>query len=648
MTAEVFALGLARHRAGDLGQAEQLYRQVLEREPLHAEALHFLGIIAHQTGDHARALDWLTRSVALQPGNVLFLNNLAAVHTHLGQLAEAVACYRRLVVLQPDVADYHYRLANALLHAGNLEGAAEHYRQTVRLQPSHAEAHSNLGVTLFEQGRMAEAASSYQQALRARPDYPEALNNLGNALKELGRLDEAVAALEQALRLRPDFADAHGNLGNVLTARGEVPQALASYRRALALRPELALVRSNYLLCLNYDPNADGVELFEEHRRWGELPDCAPPGVPHRNDPDPQRRLRIGYLADNFEATAFSCFVQPVLAAHDPARALVFCYQKAPSPSGKEAITWRSLRGMTPAQVAERVRADDIDVLVDLLGHTRGNWLAVFPYRPAPVQVTWLGYPNTTGLTALAYRLTDAVADPPDEPIRHTEELVRLPGVFCCYGPPASAPPVGPLPALRAGRLTFGSHHNLAKLNPAVLDRWGHVLRAVPSARLLIFRDTLRGSTRERLLDQFAARGVSADRIEMRVATAANLAYLDLYREVDVALDAFPWTGHTTTCDALWMGVPVLTLRGTRHASRMAASVLSAVGLTEMVTQTLEEFVARAVQLAADVGALAELRASLRERMRASPLCDAAGFTRGLEDTYRTLWRRWASGGADD
>jgi predicted O-linked N-acetylglucosamine transferase (SPINDLY family) len=647
MTAELYALAQARHRAGDLDQAERLYRQVLEQDPLHAEALHFLGVLAHQTGDHARALDWLARSVALRPGNALFHGNLAAVHAALGQSAEAVACLRRLVALQPDAADAHYRLANALLQTGDPDEAAAHYRQAVHLQPGHAEAHSNLGVALFDLGRMAEAVASYGRALQARPDYPEALNNLGNALKELGGLDEAVAAFAQALRLRPDFADAHGNLGNVLTARGEVPEALASYRRALALRPDLALVRSNYLLCLNYAPDAQDAELFAEHRRWGELHGREPPELPpHRNDPDPERPLRVGYLADDFGATAFGCFVRPVLAAHDPARVLPFCYQRAPAPAGGAAAVWRSLRGLAPARVAEVVRADGIDVLVDLLGHTRGHGLAVLPYRPAPVQVTWLGYPNTTGLASVAYRLTDAVADPPGGSVCHTEELVRLPGVFCCYGPPAGAPPVGPLPALREGRLTFGSHHNLAKLNPAVLDLWARVLRAVPSARLLLFRDTLRGGARDRLLRQLAGLGVTPDRVETRETAAANLTYLAPYHDVDVVLDAFPWSGHTTTCDALWMGVPVLTLRGSRHAGRMAASVLTAAGLAETVAATPDEFVARAVRLAADVKALAGLRAGLRERVAASALCDAVAFTRGLEDTYRALWRRWRAGGA--
>jgi len=676
-TADALTQANRCHQAGDLRQAELLYRRVLEREPRHAEALHQLGVIAHQTGNHQQALDFMVESVRLQPHNPGFHSNLGAVLAALGRFDEALACaqqvvrllpgsseahvrlghmleargevaravesYREAVRLEPASAAAHYSLGNGLLRLGDPASAVHCYVQAVQLQPRHAEAHSNLGVALFDLGRMRESASSYHRALRARPEYPEALNNLGNALKELGHLDEAIAKYEDALRLRPEFADAHANLANALTLRGQLPEALESYRRALALRPGLAWARSNYLLCLNYHPAASAPLLFKEHRRWGELHGAAPRApAPHRNDRDPERPLRVGYLAAHFQAAAFACFVQPVLDAHDPTRVQPVCYQLDPVSKDRRG-TWRSIRGRTPAEVADLILADDVDILVDLLGHTRGHSLAVLPYRPAPVQVTWLGYPNTTGLTCVDYRLTDAVADPPGEPVSHTEELVRLPTVFCCYAPVREAPTVASLPAQRTGRVTFGSHHNLAKLNPAVLDLWSRVLAAVPGSRLLVFRDTLRGSARERLLGAFGERGIDADRIDFRLASAANSAHLELYSDVDIVLDSFPWSGHTTTCDALWMGVPVLTLRGARHASRMAASMLTAVELPEYIAESEEEFVRRGRELAQDMTRLAGVRKRLRERMAASPLCAAASFTRGLEDVFRAVWRRWAA-----
>jgi predicted O-linked N-acetylglucosamine transferase (SPINDLY family) len=474
---------------------------------LHAN----LGTVLSALGRLDEALAAHQQAVQLQPRSAQTHFRLAHAFRAQRNLVRAMASFQEALRLDPNAADAHLGLGNVLLEMGELAAAAESYRHALTLRPNYAEAHSNLGVVYFEQGRMVEAVASYRLAIQARPDYAEAFNNLGNALKELGRLDEAVECYVQALRLRPGFADAHANLANTLTVRGQLPEALANHRQALQLRPELAWIRTNYLFCLNYDPDADTELLFAEHRRWGELHGGPPRALsPHANDPDPNRRLRIGYLGDDFNALAFSCFLQPVIAAHDPACVEPVCYQKAAIPATASSGTalWRTLRGLTPAQVADLVRADGIDILVDLLGHTRGSWLAVMPYRPAPVQATWLGYPNTTGLECVDYRLTDAVADPPGEPVCHTEQLVRLPGAFCCYAPPATAPAVGPLPAAGAGRLTFGSHHTLAKLNPAVLDLWCRVLRALPESRLLIFRDTLQGGALQRLLDQFAARGV--------------------------------------------------------------------------------------------------------------------------------------------
>jgi protein O-GlcNAc transferase len=681
-TADLFAQALSLHQAGNLSQAATLYGQIPQDDARHAEAVHFLGVIAHQQGDHARALELIQRSLALAPLNAGFQMNYGAVLVFLGRCDEALACYREAVQLQPqsahihcrlgrmlemrgelslaiasyrdavrvqpDSAEAHFSLGNALLVRGDPAEAVECYQDTLQLQPKHAEAHSNLGVALFDLGRIAEAAASYERALQAQPIYPEALNNLGNALRELGRLDDAIACYKQAVHERPDFADAYGNLANALTLSGELPEALASYRRTLELRPDLSRVRSNYLLCLNYDPHADGTLLLEEHRRWGELHGRSPPNLPqHRNDRDPLRVLRVGYLAHNFRATAFSCFLQPVLHAHDASQVQLVCYQLDPVRNddglAPAADDWRALRGRTPAQIADLVRADGIDILVDLLGHTRGHSLEVFPHRPAPIQITWLGYPNTTGLTCIDYRLTDAVADPPGEAICHVEDLIRLPSVFCCYGPPQDAPPIGPLPMLRNGWLTFGSHHNLAKLNPAVLDLWCRVLGTISGSRLIVFRDTLHGSVAARLLAQFSLRGIDARRIDLRSTSAIDQAYLAMYHEVDVMLDAFPWSGHTTTCDALWMGVPVLTLRGHRHAARMAASMLSCVGLPELIAQDGDDFLRRALRIGQDIDRLVELRAGLRERMAAAPLCNAKRFTRDLENTYRAMWQRWCA-----
>ena len=583
-TAELLDTAVTHHRAGHLGQARELYCRVLQADPRQVDALHYLGLIAHQVGQHALAAQCMEQALAVNAGSAAHHNNLGEVYRALGKAARAEASFRGALDLRPDLV----------------------------------EAHTNLGSALKEQGRLDEARDSYEQALRLRPDDVVAINNLGNVLKDQGRLGEAAGCYRHALRVKPDYAAAHTNL----------------------------------LFCLTYDPGTPPAVLFEEHRLWGERFGAAPAPPPHANDADPDRRLRIGYLSGDFRAHAVARFVEPVLARHDPAAVEVFGYAEVPAPDAVtarlQAMTsgWRSTCGLTDERVAALVREDRIDVLVDLAGHTSGNRLRALARGPAPVQITYLGYPNTTGLAAVDYRLTDAVADPPGSESLFAEELIRLPRGFCCFAVPGEAPPVGPLPALKSGCVTFGSPHNLAKLNGAVLDLWAKVLHAVPASRLLLFRTGLTGSARDRLVAAFAARGVGAGRLETRdvpMHTLGYAGYLGLYGDVDVMLDASPASAHTTACEALVMGVPVLALYGDRTYGRLSASVLTHAGLADWVARFEEEYVALAVRWATDVAGLARLRAGLRGRVSAT-LGDAARFTRSLEDAYRALWRRWCEG----
>ncbi|MDR3638897.1 MAG: O-linked N-acetylglucosamine transferase, SPINDLY family protein, partial [Isosphaeraceae bacterium] len=341
---------------------------------------------------------------------------------------------------------------------------------------------------------------------------------------------------------------------------------------------------------------------------------------------------------------------EPILTHHDRARVEPFCYAEVPAADSTTArlhalaAGWRSTVGLTDAQVAEQVRRDRIDILVDLAGHTSGHRLGVFARKPAPVQVTYLGYPNTTGLEEIDYLLTDAVVDPPGEPEWSTEEPYRLPGVFCCYAPPRDAPAVGPPPSAHPGDVAFGSLHKLSKLNGAVLDLWCDLLDAIPSARLLLFRNNLSGTRRDEVRRHFLDRGIASDRVELRHEVGAG-GYLTVYHHIDVSLDVFPWCGHTTACESLWMGVPVITLLGNRHAGRMTASVLMSLGLDDWVARTTADYVAIARHAAESPERLGRLRGELRGRMEQSPLCDGRGWTAGLEDAYRTLWRRWCEGG---
>jgi predicted O-linked N-acetylglucosamine transferase (SPINDLY family) len=644
---EILSLGWKHHQAGDLSQAEQLYRQAMQAFPDSVDAWYLCGVVCQVTGRVDEAINYYQEALRLRPEFAEVHNNLGVALAMQGNYAEAVPCYQRSLSYKPDYPDAHNNLGLALTELGRLDDAIVTLREALRLKPLYPEGWYNLGNALQKRDRFEEAVTAYEQALSCKPDYSEVFNNLGAALTRLGKLDEAVARLEQARAARPQDPSVLLNLGNAVKEQGKVDEALAAYRQALELQPDSAANFSNYLFCRNYDPRATPAELFAEHRRWdhlhGDVSDLESGPAPLW---DSRRRLRVGYVSPDFYYHAAARFIEPILANHDPDQVETYCYAEVAAPD--EVTTrlrglaqhWHSTLGRTDTQVVDLIRAHGIDILVDLAGHTAHNRLRVFAYEPALVQVTYLGYPNTTGLRTIDYRLTDAVADPPGEPICHTEELVRLPGCFCCYAPPAQAPDVSPLPAQTNGYVTFGSLQNLAKLNGAVLDLWCDLLRAIPTARLLVFRHTLKGETAEYFRAQFARRGITGAQLQLRHVAEAPTGYFGVYRDIDVALDPFPWNGHTTACESLWMGVPVLTLYGNRHAGRMAASVLTQLKLTGWITRTPAEYVERAVQIARHWERLATLRTGLRDWMRQSPLCDGKTFVRGLEQVYRGLCSR--------
>jgi predicted O-linked N-acetylglucosamine transferase (SPINDLY family) len=638
-----YQLGHVLVRQGKLDEGVTHLRQAVQLRPGHVEGHNSLGFALLELGRLEESLASCRQAVRLNPNHARAHNNIGAALARQGNMAGAEASFRQAVQAAPQLADARNNLANALAAQRKLDEAIATYREALRLQPDYADAYNGLGLALLAQGKRGEAIASFQQALRLRPDHAGACNNLGVAFKEQGNLEEAEDCFRQVLRLEPDNDDAFSSLGVVLKGQARLEEVLAHFRQAPRLSP---FAHSVLLTCLNYDPELDPAALFAEHCRWEDLHVRAAPAT-HNNTLDPGRRLRVGYVSPDLRRHPVAQFLLPILAHHDARQVEVICYADVAVPDAMTARLqslahgWHWTERLTDAQLAERVRADGIDILVDLAGHTGRPRLLAFASRPAPVQVTYLGYPNTTGLKAMDYRLTDAVADPPGEAALSTEQLVRLPAGFSCFAPPESAPEVAPLPALRAGRVTFGSFHNLIKLNARVLDLWCRILRAVPTARLLVFRDSLRGRTEECFRRQFAERGSGPDRVELRHTAGAGRGYLDVYGEVDITLDTFPWGGHTTACESLWMGVPVITLHGNRHAGRMVSSALTQAGLTGLIARTPEEYVALASDWAGDLDRLARLRAGLRSLLHDSALCAGAAFTRALEDAYRALWQSW-------
>jgi predicted O-linked N-acetylglucosamine transferase (SPINDLY family) len=532
---------------------------------------------------------------------------------------------------------------------GRFDDAIAACRRAIELKPDYPEACNNLGNALNDSGRFDEAIASYRQAIQLKGDHPEVHNNLGIALRGTGRLDEAVASYRRAIELKPDYPEAHNNLGNALKEMGQLDEAIAAYRRATVLRPKLSDAHSNLLSTLNYHPGWDPATIFEEHRRWHYR--YAEPLQrfiqPHRNERSPDRRLRIGYVSPDFRKHPVGHFLLPLLMRHDHKHCEIFCYAQVRASDvlteqlRTHADHWHSLTGLQDGPAAELIRQHQIDILVDLSGHTAHNRLMFFAHKPAPVQVTFLGYPNTTGLATMDYRLTDAYADPPGltEPW-HSEQLFRLPQCAWCYQPAAS-PPIEPR---KEGPITFGCFNNFAKVTEPMLLLWARILHQVPGSRLLLKTRALSSeNARQRVRQVLGEAGIDSECLELRGHEPAHDDHLALYQRLDVALDTFPYHGTKTTCEAMWMGVPVVTLAGKTHPSRVGVSLLNNIGLPELVANSPEEYVRLAVELAGDPPRLSHLRSTLRQRMEGSPLMDAPRFARDMETAYRSMWQRWCA-----
>jgi protein O-GlcNAc transferase len=576
---QTYQLALQYHQAGNLRQAELLYQQILQLAPRHAGALHMLGVIANQVGKHDTAIEYIQQALRLRPG-------MATAHNNLG---------------------------SALRDQGKLEEAIENFREAIRLQPAFPEAHNNLGIVLRDQRKFDEAIASFQQALRLKPDYRQAFNNLAIALKSQGNLTASIGNFQHALRLNPNDAEVHSNL----------------------------------IFSLHYHPDYDSLAIYQEAQRWNDR-HAEPLGKylqPHTNPPDRNRRLRIGYVSPDFRDHCQSFFTIPLLSNHDHSQTEIFCYADDRKP---DAVTqrhrgyvdvWRSTVGHSDQQVAELIRSDQIDILVDLTMHMAKNRLLVFARKPAPVQVTWLAYPGTTGIAAMDYRLTDPYLDPPGEgDACYTEQSIRLPDTFWCYDPLTDGPPVNDLPALTNGFITFGCLNNFCKVNDAVVVLWARVLRAVPHSRLLMLAPT--GQARGHVLEILRQEGIDDSRVEF-FDKQPRQVYLHLYHQIDLGLDLLPYNGHTTSLDAFWMGVPTTTLIGKTVAGRAGWSQLCNLGLQELAARTPEEYVEVTGQLAGDLSRLKDLRAALRARLQASPLMDGKRFARHMEESYRRMWTTW-------
>lgn len=650
---QLMRAGVQAFDAGKLADAAAHCRQALLLKPADPSALFLLGEIHQRSGQWPEAIAAFEKSAAAAPGVLLPLLHLAQAALNARRFEEALTATQRALALAPGNVSLLNIAGLACLGMNRAADAVAPLREVARHFPGQAEVRSNLGLALTASGQAAAAVPVLEESVRLAPANADALTNLGLALLHSQRPAAAIRAFERAAPLRFDNLAMWSNWSVAATTAGDGAGALRAARQALAIEPRSAELHSGLLLTLHYDPSLSPQALFEEHRKWNAAHAATvTPLPPAARDRSPTRTLRVGYVSPDFRQHPVAQFIVPLLEAHDRAQVEVVCFGTAPAEDEVTArirslpLTWRNIAALSDADAAAAIRAEGVDVLVDLAGHTAGNRLPLFAYRPAPVQVTYLGYPNTTGMTAIDWRLTDGIADPAGKSDSlHTEHLWRLERGFLCYAPPADAPPVGELPARRNGFVTFGSFNMLGKVNGPLLERWAAVLAAAPRSRLLLKAAGLsEEETRERMWRELERLGVARERVLLRGHAARAQDHLAAYDEVDIGLDTFPYNGATTTCDALWMGVPVVTLAGASHVSRVGASLLTAVGLEEWIAPTPEVFLEIAARRAADVERLAQVRAALRGRMAASPLTDGAGMARAVEAAYREMWRRHLAG----
>ena len=640
-------LGNALRALGEFDEAIAHYRRALDIDGASPGTHNNLGNALAGRGEAEMAQAAYREALKADPRFVDALYNLGNLLAGQGRADEAVAAYRRAVAIDPGFPPAYVNLGNALLLQGKADEAVAAYRHALASHPGFAEAYYNLARALKDQGKTDAAAAAYRQALDIDPGNAPALNGLGMALKAQGKLAEAATAYRRALDIDPDFSEASNNLGNALVEQGRINDAIASYRRALAVKPGDAEVHSNLLLSLNYLADMPPKEVFEAHLEWGKA-HGAPPPASERPLPSPARqdeRLRVGYVSPDFRTHSVAYFLEPLLAAHDSAAFEVFCYpcdRRADATTRRlrrAAAHWHPIAGLSDDDALRLIREDGIDILVDVAGHTANNRLPLLARKPAPLQFAWLGYPNTTGLPAIDYRLTDADADPAGAENLHSEALIRLETGFLCYGGDKAAPHIGPFPCLQRGYVTFASFNNLSKVGAEVVAAWSRILQGVAHSRLLLKGKALAdGETRHAYGEMFAGHGIGPERLDLHGYMDHRNDHLGLYGMADFALDPFPYNGTATTCEALWMGVPVVSLSGERHAGRVGTSILNRLGLPELAATTVDEYVETAVGLAGRVDKLAELRRGLRARLKTSPLGDAAAFAGAVEAAYWWAW----------
>jgi predicted O-linked N-acetylglucosamine transferase (SPINDLY family) len=679
---EKFELGLSFHQQGNPDQAEMIYREVLNGDPNHKHAWSNLGAILSKKNKLEEAINcyrkaleidqqfgecWFNLGNALRKGmnpagaeaaflQALKVNNtlfgaavgLGQALSEQGKFPQAVDVFKQIIAQKQDDPDLYSHLGNALRMLGLRDEAMQAYQMMLNLKPNDPKIIHQYGLVMMDVGRLEEAFNQFKYVLSIKQDYPEAHNSMSIVLQMLKQDDNALAHNLEAVRLNPNFTEAWNNLGNLYGLGGKPKEAIDAFRKSIALQPRAIPFHSNLLLNLHYSPDMTGEEVYKEHTAWAEAHlKNFPPAQPFDNNKEGDRKLRLGIVSPDFRKHTVNAFMEPFLDSLDRNKFEVFAYSSVIRPDEKteqfklKVDHFIDIRPIPDMHVSSMLRKDQIDVLLDLAGHTAGSRLPIFALKSAPIQITQFGYPNTTGIPGFGFRITDAFADPKGlTEANHSEELVRLPGLAWCYQPPADAPEV-PKRSPKAGAIIFGSLNNMAKHNGKVLSLWAKLLSAVPGSKLRLLSGPGQESVKM-VRHAMQTAGVNPDRVEF-LSRMEKKEYFAALGEIDIALDPFPYNGGITSCDTLWMGTPLLTLAGKTYVSRQGVSILSNVGMEDWIAKTPEEFIEKAKKFASEATRLSLLRGKLRDMVKKSSICDWKAYGSKWEETVRKLWKSWCA-----
>ncbi len=674
-----YNMGIEFYSLGEIENAISCYRHVIKMNPNDFHAYNNMGIVLKDQGKIRQAIACHRKALEINPGHVHTHNNMGAALMCLDELEEAVACYRKAIKITPNDSQLYSNMGIAYMGLGKAEDAIECYRKALEIDPANIPSYNGMGATLSSQGKIEEAILYYRKALELDPDDFAPYFNLGNALKSQSKTEEAIECYRKAVKINPSHVHAYNNMGIALFTQGKTEEAIECYQKATAIiskgselcnspsvqqhydydtggtafstknvskrRSEDALAHCNLIFTLQYVPDMTGERLIAECRRWDTLFGSHQKPVVYKNNPDPNRRLKVGYVSPDFHGHAAAFLLEPLLASHDKTAVEVFCYAEVRSPDSntekfqKHADKWRVTVGVSDKDMADMIRADKIDILVDCGGYSDNNRLTALTHRPAPIQISSMfGHGGATGLRAFDYVLTDQYLTPPGFENHFSEEIIRLPNHIAPFTPLSQYPDVSPSNASRSGRIVFACFAALARISQKAFNLWRRILEGVPGATLLVknaaFSDA---GTLESWRDMFSS---FTDRVDFEGVPGGWAQNMDVYRRIDIVLDSFPASGHTVSLIPLWMGVPVVSYSGKHAAQRFGTSVLSNVGLSELLAETEDEYVEKAIRLASDLEKLQLLRKTLRKQMADSVICDSRQIASDIELEYRRIWKK--------